>query len=94
MTEAQGPAGSRTVGDVSDRIRAFVATELLFEDPRAADSLADDSPLLTLIDSLGLTQLVAFVEEEFRVEIDDVEVTADNFRTIGDLARLIGSKAS
>jgi len=94
MTETQGSAGPRTTGDVSGRIRAFVATELLFEDPRAAESLADDSPLLTMIDSLGLTQLVAFVEEEFQVEIDDVEVTADNFRTIGDLAHLVGSKAS
>jgi len=94
MTDARGPVDARSVDDVASRIRAFVASELLFEDPAKAGALADDSPLLSLIDSLGLTQLVAFVEEQFQVEIDDVEVTADNFRTVGDLARLVGSKAS
>ncbi|HEY7660606.1 MAG TPA: phosphopantetheine-binding protein [Actinomycetota bacterium] len=80
--------------EVSDKIRAYVASELLFEEPSKAAELQADTPLLTMIDSLGLTQLVAYIEEEFEIEIDDAEVTADNFRTIGDLSRLVGSKAS
>ena len=94
MTEAQDPSQARSVEEIASRIRSYVASELLFEDPSAAQTIADDSPLLTLLDSLGLTQLVAFVEQEFAVEIDDAEVTADNFRSVGDLARLVGSKAS
>ena len=94
MTDPQHPADAHTVDEVAERIRGFIGTELLFEDPSAVETLADDSPLLTVLDSLGLTQLIAFVEEEFQVEIDDVEVTADNFRTIGNLVRLVGSKAS
>ena len=34
-------------------------------------------------------QLVAFLEEEFDTEIDDTEVTAENFRTIADIERLV-----
>jgi len=93
MTQAQDPTQDRSVEDIASRIRTYVASELLFEDRSVADALADDTPLLTLLDSLGLTQLVAFVEQEFEVEIDDAEVTADNFRTVGDLARLVGSKS-
>jgi len=92
VTETQGSRDPESPVDVTGRIRSFVSTELLFEDASAADTLSDDSQLLTVLDSLGLTQLVAFVEEEFAVEIDDAEVTVDNFRTIGDLARLISSK--
>ena len=41
---------------------------------------------------MALMQLVAFLEEEFDIEIDDTEVTAENFRTIGDIERLVGGR--
>jgi len=37
-------------------------------------------------------QLISFIEEEFEVAIDDAEVTATNFRTVGDIQRLIEQK--
>lgn len=80
------------MGETSDRIKEFIKTEIMFEDSTTA--LADDTPLLgTVMDSLGLMQLVAFLEEEFSVEIDDADVTVDNFRTVGDIERLISEKA-
>jgi len=79
------------VSEISDRIRDFVSSELMFEDSSAA--LSDDTPLLSgVIDSLGLMQLISFIEEEFDVAIDDAEVTASNFRTVGDIQRLIEQK--
>ena len=42
---------------------------------------------------LGLLQLLAFLEEDFDVAIDDAEVTADNFRTIADIERMVHQKA-
>ena len=79
------------MSDISNRIRDFIATELLFEDSSA--SLSDDTPLLAgVIDSLGLMQLISFIEEEFDVAIDDSEVTASNFRTVADIERLVEQK--
>jgi acyl carrier protein len=79
------------MSDVSDRIRGFIATELMFEDDLA--SLDDQMPLLGgVIDSLGLMQLISFIEEEFSVTVDDAEVTADNFRTVADIERLVNQK--
>jgi acyl carrier protein len=79
------------VSEISDRIRDFISSELMFEDSAAA--LSDDTPLLSgVIDSLGLMQLISFIEEEFDVAIDDAEVTASNFRTVGDIQRLIEQK--
>ena len=79
------------MSEISDRIRDFVSSELMFEDSSAA--LSDDTPLLSgVIDSLGLMQLISFIEEEFDVAIDDAEVTATNFRTVGDIQRLIEQK--
>ena len=79
------------MSEISDRIRDFISSELMFEDGSAI--LSDDTPLLSgVIDSLGLMQLISFIEEEFDVAIDDAEVTASNFRTVGDIQRLIEQK--
>ncbi len=80
------------MSDVSTRIRDFITTEIMFED--SAASLTAEMPLLgAVMDSLGLMQLIAFLEEEFNVEIDDADVTVDNFRTVGDIERLVTAKA-
>jgi acyl carrier protein len=81
-----------TVSDVSTRIRDFITSEIMFDDSSA--SLTDDTALLgSVMDSLGLMQLIAFLEEEFDVEIDDGDVTVNNFRTVGDIERLVTAKA-
>ncbi len=73
--------------DVAERIRDFIKSEVLFGDDR---SLADDTPLLDgILDSLGLMQLVAFLEEEFDIEVDEADITADHFRTVGDIEHLV-----
>jgi acyl carrier protein len=79
------------VAQIGDRIKEFVTSELLFEDTSA--SLSNETPLLAgVIDSLGLMQLISYIEEEFDVAIDDAEVTATNFRTVADIERLIQQK--
>jgi acyl carrier protein len=74
--------------DVSNRIRQFIREELLYGDADA--KLEDTTPLLDgIMDSLGLMQLVAFLEQEFQIEVDDSEITEDHFRTVADISRLV-----
>jgi acyl carrier protein len=47
-----------------------------------------------LIDSLGLTELVAFIEQRFGVVVDDDDVVIDNFRNIRSMESFIESKRS
>jgi acyl carrier protein len=49
-----------------------------------------DQPLQ--IDSLGLIRLVAFLENDLAVRVEDDELLADNFATPRNLARLINAK--
>lgn len=77
--------------DVAGRIKEFIKDEILFEDATA--TLNDDTPLLSgVMDSLSLMQLVAFLEDEFDVEIDDADMTADHFRTVADIEKLVNQK--
>jgi acyl carrier protein len=80
------------LSEISEKIKGFIVNELMFEDNAAA--LTEETPLLEgVIDSLGLMQMISFIEEEFEVSIDDAEVTASNFRTVADIERLVEQKA-
>jgi acyl carrier protein len=79
------------MAQIGDRIREFIARDVMFEDDPS--KVSDDMHLLgTVMDSLGLMQVVGFLEEEFDVEIEDEEVTADNFGTVAAIERLVSGK--
>jgi acyl carrier protein len=76
--------------DVAEKITGFIKEEVVLD---TDTSLKDDAPLLEgILDSMALMQLVAFLEEEFDIEIDDTEVTAENFRTVADIERLVDAR--
>jgi acyl carrier protein len=77
---------------IEETIRRFIVDEL---DPSGRlGNLADDYPLLDrgLLDSLGLFQLVGYLETEFEVDIWDEELVPTNFGSIGAIARLVRAK--
>jgi acyl carrier protein len=69
----------------------FVSDEIL----RGAspDEIDVEHPLLEtgILDSLGLQQLVTFLEREFEIELEDDHLVLENFASIGAIARLIES---
>lgn len=76
---------------VADEVRRYLEGELA--QGGAAISLDDHAPLIgTVIDSLGLLNLVLFVEVQFDIVVDDTEVTVSHFRTIADLAAFVTRK--
>jgi acyl carrier protein len=77
--------------DVGARIRSFISEEIMFENDSTV--LTNDTPLLSgVMDSLGLLQLVSFLEEEFDVEIEASEITADHFGNVGSIVALLRQK--
>lgn len=46
------------------------------------------------LDSLGVLNLMMFLAEEYRLEIEDEDFTPENFRTMASLAELVISKQS
>jgi len=50
-----------------------------------------DQPLQ--IDSLGLIRLVAFMESDLGIRVEDEELLAENFATLRSLDALIASKS-
>jgi acyl carrier protein len=74
-------------------IRAFVLERLAPATGRT--ELAGDEDLIDsgVLDSLGIFQLVAFLEERFGVAIADAEITPENFGTLERIERLVAARA-
>lgn len=78
--------------DVLERVRAYVLKDFLYARPDV--SLGEEDSLLTngIIDSMGIMELIAFVESEFAITIEDEEITEENLGTLGAIARFVAGK--
>ena len=79
----------------SNALKEFLVAEILPESGATVGDLTEESDLATtgIIDSLAILKLIAFIEEKWGIRISDSDVTLENFRTLGDLARLVAAKA-
>jgi acyl carrier protein len=74
------------------RIRSFILKN--FPMARKQSSFGDDSSLLKsgIIDSMGVQDLLIFLEEEFKITIYDEDLQPGNFETIATTAAFVQSK--
>lgn len=74
----------------TEPLRDFIRKQFLFDDE---GRLEDEDPLFPdVIDSLGVMEVVSFVEEEYGVEIDEDELLVENFKTLSAMSALIDGK--
>jgi acyl carrier protein len=76
-----------------DRVRRILRDTLQLG--ARADQLTEDSRLLGGIpefDSMAIVGVVTSIEEEYGLAIDDDELSADVFETVGSLSRFITQK--
>ena len=75
-------------------IREFIADNFMMSED--SDDLDGNDSLLDkgIIDSTGVLELVAFLEETFSFEVDDSDVVPENFDTIDCLASYVQRKSS
>jgi acyl carrier protein len=78
--------------EVASKVRTFIEDNFLFRDDRAA--LADSESLLDagLIDSTGILELVAFLEQEFGIVMADADIVPANLDSIRSIAGYVDGK--
>ncbi len=78
--------------ELRDQIHEFVVENFLFGD---ADPLqSDDMSLLDngIMDSVGVMELVAFLEQDMGLSIDDAELVPENLDSIQNLVGFVTRK--
>ena len=83
-----------TESEVLARVRSFVVENFLYMRPDYV--LGDDDRMLEhgVIDSMGVLELLHFIEDEFRVSASDDEITEANLGTLRSIARFVATKRS
>jgi acyl carrier protein len=89
------PASEDRTGrrDLAADVRAFVLKSFPLARKRQitnTDALLESG----MIDSQGVLEVVAFIEHDFSVIVEDEELSPDNFQTIDQIAAFIRNKAA
>ncbi|MDP2366005.1 MAG: acyl carrier protein, partial [Ignavibacteria bacterium] len=75
----------------SETVKQFIIDNFLFGD---GAKLSVDTPLFEkgIIDSTGVLELVAFIEDNFNVTVTDDELVQDNFSSLLAIEKFLQSK--
>jgi acyl carrier protein len=78
--------------EIETKIQRFVADNFLFSE--GVFEYENDTSFLRegIIDSLGVMELVSFVESQYRIPVVPLDVTPENFDSVTKLANYIRSK--
>jgi acyl carrier protein len=76
---------------VKEIVRQFVIENFYVPEP---SDLGDGTSLIEtgFVDSTGMLEIIAFLEEQYRIAIEDTETTPENLETIGRIADFIARK--
>jgi acyl carrier protein len=80
--------------DIKQQIIDFISTNFLFDDEQK--EIDEKASLLEtgVIDSTGVLELIAYIEETFNIKVEDEEIVPENLDTILDITYYIKQKLS
>lgn len=80
--------------EIIARVRGFIQENFLYMRPDF--ELAEDDRLLErgIVDSLGVVEMVAFVDGEFGIDTADDDISEANFGTLRGIARYVMGKSA
>lgn len=81
-----------TQHEITTRVREYVRENFLYM--REGYEFSDGDSLLGhgIVDSMGVIELITYVQDEFGVEIAEEEITEENLGTLSAIARFIDAK--
>lgn len=79
------------MSDIKQQVRGFIASNFIITD---LEKLADGDSLLEhrILDSTGFIELVSFLEETFKVQIQDEEMIPENLDSLDNIEAYIHRK--
>ena len=82
-----------TEQQIHDAVLEFLRTRIIFDSTRA---IADDESFLVsgILDSTGVLELIAFLEDTYSIQFQDTELVAANFDSLGNVSSFVASKVN
>ena len=80
------------MGNISNSLHDFIMENFLFGDSSKMIDPAESFLEKGIVDSTGVLELVAFVEEDFGIRVEDDELLPENFDSIENLSKYVETK--
>jgi acyl carrier protein len=79
--------------EARQKLRTFILENYLFTQDETA--LADDDSFLDggILDSMGILELIEFLEDSFGIKVEGDELIPDNLDSINNILQFMASKA-
>lgn len=79
------------MSETKNKIRQFIISNFYVADPA---TLKDDASLLDagIVDSTGVLEIINFLESEFSITVDDIEMVPENLDAVDRLVAFVGRK--
>ena len=76
------------MSEFKERLKEFIMAEV--NPDLNLEALDDDEPLLDseIVDSLGILKIMAFMDEEFEIDLAAEEIQRENFVTVASICSL------
>lgn len=77
---------------IATQVKTFLVDNFLFG--QGGDRITEDASLMDngIVDSTGVLELVAFLEETWGLEVEDEELVPENLDTLGNITRFVARK--
>ncbi len=78
---------------IRTEVRQFIETNFIFNKKK---TLGDNESLIEsgVIDSTGVLELIAFLEQKFQLKFEDSELVAENIDSVNKIVGFISKKSS
>ncbi|MDD4957265.1 MAG: acyl carrier protein [Candidatus Omnitrophica bacterium] len=83
-----------TTSGIRESIRDFITRNYLGSPGLGIKRISDDDSFLKLgiVDSIGVIELVAFIQKAYGVKVEVAEILPENFDTVRNLEKYISKK--
>jgi len=75
-----------------DKIRGYILENYLFTDDQSELDSSDSLLEKGIIDSTGIMELVFYLEEDFKIKVEDDEIIPENMDSVNSIVNFIDSK--
>lgn len=72
--------------EIKQRVTAFIAENFLFREDRAEISEMESLIDSGIMDSTGVLELVAFLEEDLGLKVEDADIVPENLNSIAAIS--------
>jgi|SRR5262249_11647848 len=86
-----GASGVESI-HIRQQLADFIVAE--FSEGNTVEAVRPDDDLIKqgIVDSMGVLQIVAFIEQTYGARVVDEELVVENFRSISSIAHLVAQK--